>query len=839
MHFSWLTIAKLKSDIAVMHDGTYCRMVDDAAMCVRSLLRMRTKTAITHRTMISERRTKGWALLAGCLFWAAACETNTLPKTTLASAAPASAAPPAPVAPILDPAFLADRPREHTNSRRVLARIQGDLERIAAGKETSKLPKDITRDPLEAFVPAYRAVMNADADAANALAKVATIAKTRLDVKISSAKSERARTQINLPAGYEIENYVKVVSEIAAEPVKNAEGVMIRLVATMRLVDAVLLLESGHELYDDSYDLFNRQDTMFLRPVDHFRDEIWLRLPCAAIRTHRSHIEAADKRLGKAAASLLSCPTPEKHERDFDFMERFAKSPGESASEVISRASSTKAKSEVVAQPVAPPPPWNLATAIDFMADDPDAAEKPLAAASSKSIVGKLDYALFLQAFRPPSKTRDATIKKLIAEVDKASIVAAKKRGDEFLATDSSLARREYDGTDESLLGSIRFASSSGAGETTSSFYAIPCAILITRPKLLAATEPLFGGNRDNFIPRAGCGWGRGIVRGFPDVEIEAWRDATEEADGKFLFNFSGTMRFGLASGKNLEVETMRTNPRQFLRDDAPKMQWPYETWSYMTPESRTIYQKLFRIAEPLKKTLIAHYKTRGLSDEEAERVARSGLFRIVWGASCGDAPPPRTLRKLFVDGASAAEIRTFIEAGEHKDETRLEPFRECSRTTGMDPLVHVAVFNPEALPVLWELFPKSLDNAKVLDIEIDPNTPNQFGKTPLMVAAQQDQVKSAKLLIDRGASLERSTFKVVDATGEPELGHDARTALMYAAARGSLEMIRLLLDRGADKYTADTKGRRAVHYLLGQGPVAANAKLSAPELAEAAKLLY
>lgn len=61
----------------------------------------------------------------------------------------------------------------------------------------------------------------------------------------------------------------------------------------------------------------------------------------------------------------------------------------------------------------------------------------------------------------------------------------------------------------------------------------------------------------------------------------------------------------------------------------------------------------------------------------------------------------------------------------------------------------------------------------------------------------------------------------------------------MYAAARGSLDMIRLLLDRGADKYASDTKGRRALHYLLGQGPVAANPKLSGAELAEATKRLY
>ena len=785
---------------------------------------------------IKKRRTIGWTLLVAGLVSAAGCEKNPLPAATSASAAPSSSAPTPPVL-ALDPALLVDRKDEFTSPRRVLARIQGDLERIAAGKEPSKPPKDVTLDGLEAFVPAYHAVMKNDAGAADALAKVASLAKARLDPKLASAKRERDRTENSLPKGHTIDEYVKFVSGIANEPIKDADGLIVRLVATMRLVDAALLMESGHEVYDDSYDLFDRHDELFLRPIDHFRDSTWLRLPCPTILKQRKSIEAADKRLGNAAGSILSCPTPEKHEHDFLFMEQVAKDPGHAASLVTRTPAPTK-KSESSPDPVAPPPPWNENTAVDFMSENLEAAEKALATAAGKNIVGKLDYALFLHTFRPASKTRDATIKKLIAEVDKASAKAAKKRDDEFLVKDSSIGRTDYNGTDESLIGSIRLASSSGAANTTSAFYAIPCDILMAKPKLLDATEPLFGGNRDNFLPRAGCSWGRGFVRGFPDAELEQWQNASEEADGKFLFNFAGTMRFALASGKNLEVETFRLNPRSFL-EDVPKMQWPYETWSYMTPESRHIYQKLLTIAEPLKNKLVAHYKRRGIDEQDAEKIARAGLFRVVWGAHCGKAPPSRSLRKLVVDKAPISEIRAFVEKGEYQDENKLEPFHECAEQTGMDPLIHMAVLYPEVLPVLWELFAKPVEKAKNLDLEIDPNTPNAFGKTPLMVAAQQDQVQSAKLLLDRGASMDRTTYKRPTQSDDMELGHDARTALMYAAARGSLDMIRLLLDRGADKYAADTKGRRALHYLLGQGPVAANPKLSSAELAEAAKLLY
>lgn len=788
--------------------------------------------------MAMKRWTNRCKLLLGCILLTVGCEKNPLPPTTVTSAAP-SAVPPAPVALLFDPAFLADRPDEYTAPRRVLARIQGNLERVAAGKEPTGVPKDVQADALESFVAAYRAVMKADPGAADALAKVATLANARLEPKIASAKKERERTGNSLAKGHEIETYVKLVSDIAKAPLQNPEDLVVRLVTTMRLVDAALVLESGHPVYDDAYDLFERRDEMFLRPIDHFRDATWIRLPCATVSKHRVALEVADKLLGKAGGPFLSCPVPEKWEHDYEFMERRAKSPGEWASAFAAPPAKTEKKSAVVATPTPPPPPWNWAQAVEFMNEDPEAAEKPLAAAAAKNIVGKLDYALFLQAFRPASKTRDEQIKKLMAEVDKASVTAAKKGGDEFLVQDGSIGRRDYDGTDESLIGSIRLASSSGAAMTSSAFYAIPCAILLARPKLLDATQPLFGGNRDNFLPRAGCSWGRGFIKGFPDADLETWRKEAEEADGRYLDNFSGTMRFGLASNMNLEAETLRTNPIALLKEDPPKMQWPYETWSYMTPESHTIYKRLLVTAESLKSKLVAHYKTRGVTEADAERIAQIGLFRTVWGANCGKAPLGRTLRKLVVDGASASEIRAFVAAKEHEDETRLEPLRECAKLTGIDPLIHVAVFNPSVLSVLWELFLKPATQAKNLDLEVDPNTPNLFGKTPLMVAAQQDQILAAQLLLARGASLERTTFKKVPPAEEPELGHDARTALMYAAARGSLGMIRLLLDSGADKYAADTKGRRAVHYLLGLGPVGANPILSTADMEEAVKLLY
>ncbi len=473
------------------------------------------------------------------------------------------------------------------------------------------------------------------------------------------------------------------------------------------------------------------------------------------------------------------------------------------------------------------------------MADNPDEAEKVLKAAASKGTAQKLDFMLFLQAFRPPSKDRDQTIKKLQEEIDKASVAKAKKNDEAQLVDDETFERSVYDGTDESLVGTLRLASEVGAANTASAFYGIPCAVLLKNPKLLAATEPIFGGNRDNFLPRSGCGWaGRGFVRGFPDSELALWRDLTEEADGHFYINHGGTNRFALASALNVVEETMRVNPRKLLNpENAHKMDWPYETWSYMTPESRTLYEQFLTVARPLKEKLVTYYKTAGLNEKEAAEAALSGMFQVVWGASCGDAAPQRSLRKLVVDGASADEIRAFVTKDEYRNGGALAPFEACANTTGKDPLVHVAVRNPASLLPLWEIPPGAGDPV-ALDLVVGPNAPNTFGKTPLMAAAQQDQIESAKILLEHGASPFATTLRAAG-SDEPKLHHDGRTALMYAAARGSLAMIRLLLDAGSDKYAADTKGKMALHYLLGEGPVPANARLSAAEKAEAARVLF
>jgi hypothetical protein len=80
------------------------------------------------------------------------------------------------------------------------------------------------------------------------------------------------------------------------------------------------------------------------------------------------------------------------------------------------------------------------------------------------------------------------------------------------------------------------------------------------------------------------------------------------------------------------------------------------------------------------------------------------------------------------------------------------------------------------------------------------PDIPNDFGKTPLMYAAQYNQLESARLLLDAGANPNAVTVHP-SYTCEYSLGTTNVTALDYAARYASAAVIKLLLAHGAVTY--------------------------------------
>jgi hypothetical protein len=249
------------------------------------------------------------------------------------------------------------------------------------------------------------------------------------------------------------------------------------------------------------------------------------------------------------------------------------------------------------------------------------------------------------------------------------------------------------------------------------------------------------------------------------------------------------------------------------------------------------MFKSVAKVYENVLTPLATYYRQQGVPAGQASSLARHNLAEVGLGSECGGVAPKRSLRKLVMEGASLPTIRQFLDSPLAKDPTTIEPYQQCARQTGddsPDPMALVAVASPEVFTYLLSVA-GHLDahQQEAMDLEMGVDVGNAIDKTPLMAAAQFDFVATARMLLAKGA-------KVNEVTDGEALYEGFRTPLMYAAQSGSLEMIKLLLSAGADRWQADGAGRTALDYLVGTGPSrAANPRLSPPDLAEAARLLY
>jgi hypothetical protein len=722
---------------------------------------------------------------------------------------------------------LDERSGAYAPPQRVLSRLQADLERVAVGRSPARLPSGAAHDPLEHLSDALDAFLRGrQLLFHDHLALVRAEALRRL-----ARQDELIRAQ---PNSDDLDKVISPIAYGASLAASKPSSPLLDLVQTMRLVDAVLLLESAGTAYHPMrYDLAARRNIRVFTASEAILDGIWLRLPCPVVVGRRAEFEAVAKRLGPQGGPLLSCPVPEASSGDFTLMERIARSPrllGGQPRPVPPPAQRFDA---------APPsPPWSAETAIRFMADIPDGAETPLRMATLEGGTAKLDLALFLHAFRDPNPARDEEIRSLLAGLDRISLSRATPEMVRFAGTPQG-----YDGSDASLVPSLRLAAFTGTAEVVSGAYrypyVIPCAVLQRHPGLMAAqayaapvTEA--DGKVDYPVPVSGCLAGRGRVDGFPEAEFAAFVNATAAADGGGNTNHSKLPRYPVQVMDLERMGWILFDPRRLLGLPDPGQDMPYQTWGYASLTNHAIALELGRLYEASRASLTRYFQTKGLNEAEAGMAAKRGLFFSAYGSRCGDARPPTSLRKLLVDKAPLGEFLSLKPLSAED----LKPFADCAVFAPFDPLLHVAVGHPAVLPFLWEA-------AGAVSAENDReglrglrqvDSRNHFGKTALMAAAQANALDSVRFLLDHGAKVNSDTWQMARYR---TLAHDSRTALIYAAANGSLPLIKALLDAGADRFQADSKGRRAVDYLLGTGPGGGNTLLSGPERTEAAALLY
>ncbi len=695
-----------------------------------------------------------------------------------------------------------DHPKEYGDPRQTLARIQSDMERLAAGQPRWPVPEGATRHPMEALVDAYAAFLANDDRAMDASLSVITAV---VMAKPASSAGAIPRKTLN----QDKHDYDAVLAATA-----NSPQPLLRLFAGLRMADAALNRQMSRGTLAGG-GMPDRKLSLGWSYAPSQLSDTWLRLPCRTVIGRTEQFEQARAVLARLLGPQLSCPSAGNETLDYVTLEQSAKHPDRFKPRTIARVLPKDSSG------IEPPPtgPWNRATAIANMGRNPGKAAPVLERASHQDTLGKLDYALFLHAFRPVGARRNALIQSLLAEVLEQA--QQKWNGGGPLAQ-SEFPPQRYDGTDRSLLNTIIQASQTGAANSSSAYYSIPCAVLLARPALVAATQAQYGSNRDNFLPRPGCNGERGSARGFPQAAVNAFKAASTAADGDFINNFQGSLKYGLGASQNAIYAAMQVDPRSFLTKQEPTFAYPYQIWGYTSLGNYEVAQQLRGKYRQAQRQLAAYYARWGLSHDDGMRAAKNALFAVVFGPQCGGKLPTDSLRRMILEQAPAAEIAEKLSKG--GDES--SELKDCARNAGMDPLLLVAVRRPRLLPLILQQQP-----------EVDVR--NKIGKTALMQAAQFDQLQSVSFLLAHGAKVNATTWAGEDLVSNIVLGDDGRTPLMYAAAHGSLKLIALLLHAGADPWQADTKGHRALDYLLGDGPTPANAGLRGAERARAIRLLY
>jgi hypothetical protein len=472
--------------------------------------------------------------------------------------------------------------------------------------------------------------------------------------------------------------------------------------------------------------------------------------------------------------------------------------------------------------------------AIDIMDTDPKLAGSILREYSNPSEA--IDYVLFLHTFLQPSeRPSDQEVSEILDYATASILENLDAQEKKILFSGFNISDEDqiatYDGSYRSIIPALLLS-----GQV------IPCQIIMKEPGFLEATAPRWGSNRDNFLPRSGCQYGRGSVSMFPYKEIEDLVESATCCDGDFINSYGGSMvhYHVLDQKKSIDLIALESHPEELGSAYYLK---PYEIWSYLSLWNRQQYLGLVPVYERARDALAKFFQDRrGLDSETSYRLA-SHARKPLFGHDCGggeDKLLQTSIRKLILDGEGIEAVKAFVERGQHLAESRTSLFRACSsRYTGFDPLIHIAVSDEEILKYLIENRVGdelgTIFMIRDFDLELDVDTPNKFNKTPLMTAAQYDRVASANYLIKAGANLDSQTDSSNDYR---ELTHDNRTALMYAAAFGSLEMIKLLVEAGAKIELQDSQGITALGYLLGDGPVERNSTLTSSEFEEATKML-
>ena len=219
---------------------------------------------------------------------------------------------------------------------------------------------------------------------------------------------------------------------------------------------------------------------------------------------------------------------------------------------------------------------------------------------------------------------------------------------------------------------------------------------------------------------------------------------------------------------------------------DSAQSEWQLQDWALGGIAEYRAHQ---RYLDQAGRTVedIAHFYQQNFAwsevtaREQAARVIRNVLARgFAFPSSVVSAGSDQPLRQAILEHQPLEVIEQWA-PGESSEEGQ-----ELSSELGSiyDSVLNVAVDYPAALQYL-------------LSKGFDPNVTNAFGKTPLMYAAQFNQLESARILLAAGADPNASTYLPEDECYYT-LNTSGMTPLHYAVRYASASMIKMLVEHGA-----------------------------------------
>lgn len=234
-----------------------------------------------------------------------------------------------------------------------------------------------------------------------------------------------------------------------------------------------------------------------------------------------------------------------------------------------------------------------------------------------------------------------------------------------------------------------------------------------------------------------------------------------------------------------------------------------YRPWSLTAPETypsdglsawamtgvaeHAAYSHYVREVATTTLALTQFYRDKFGWDETSAQVAADRSIRTAIGRGFGMSgyQPFRTDQELEIRKAiiARAPLDAFEAIGATAEQLSYHSDEFSQRA---DSVLNLAVAYPTALRYL-------------LDLGLDPNVTNEFGKTPLMYAAQQNELASLRILLEHGGDPNAATTAPSDRC-RYSLQTFGVTALHYAVRYSSAEVAKALLDAGAVEF-AEARG--------------------------------